>query len=74
MIKAVSFIPARGVPEEDYRDFLGREMQVVNLKSDLKTGVLPPGLIFQDHEGRCAQVIGSYGYPQRLEYLMVQEA
>lgn len=73
MIRMVSFIPARNVPVEDYQDYLGRVIDVRDIKLDLVNGVMPPGLLMQDQFGRCAQVVGRYGARQHLEYVQVQE-
>jgi hypothetical protein len=73
MIRMVSFIPAHNVPIDDYRDYIGREITVVDIRIDLRNGVMPPGLLMQDDYGRCAQVVGRYGSRQHLEYVQVQD-
>lgn len=63
---AVGFVPHPEVPLEDYDDFLGRGFERRELVSDLRAGVLPPGLALMDDSGLVALVVGRYGARQGL--------
>ena len=62
---AVAYQPVADVPREDYRDFVGKQIDDREVHAGVAIGVWPPGLLFQDAEGRVWLVWGQYG-KQRL--------
>lgn len=55
---------------EDYLDFRYMKWDRRSLESDLRLGVLPPGMLIKTEDGtRIEVVVGHYNYEQRVEFL-----
>jgi hypothetical protein len=58
----------RATPDE-YLDFLGRSMPLVDVQATLRVGNFPPGLILADEAGRQGIITGQPGKPQKIKRL-----
>lgn len=55
---------------EDYLDFRQMQWDMRSMETDLRLGVLPPGMLIKTKGGtKIGVVVGHYNYPQRVEVL-----
>ncbi len=68
-IRAVGYEQAPGIPIEEYKDFVGKElMSNDELECGLRHGTFPPGLILKVRNQEV-KVVGPYGKKQFTEVI-----
>lgn len=65
-VRAVSYQPIKGIPEDDYLDFEGRMLDWKSFTASLELGNMPPGLIVEKRGAIRLMVRGDYGQKQEV--------